>query len=605
MTERRQHYDVVVVGGGITGAITARRLSEAGKHVCVLEAGPAVGRTWDSYQGYVQDFLATLAKVPNAGYPNPPQAPSPTVLDINPVPPGGPPDTSGYFVQRGPFPFGSDYLRALGGTTLHWFAHSIRMMPNDFAIHTHYGVGRDWPLGYDDMVDAYAMAEREMAVAADVDEQRRLVPYPDGYVYPMTKVPASYLDATMGRAIDGASAIIDGTPYPLEVIGIPESRNTIPNPAYDRGKGYTPVGAVGAPTRGLRCEGNSSCIPICPVQAKYSALKTMAVAEALGTVVITQAVACTVDLDHDGTTVTGITYRRWPGTGGAPYDENTVTADLYVLAAHSVENAKLLVMSHLLGESGQVGRNLMDHPFIQHWALAPEPVGSFRGPGSTSGIESLRDGEYRKHIAAVRCDIGNWGWELDGAPFTNVVGGVFADGLFGAALRRRIAHDVPRQFRLGFLLEQLPSEDNVVSFDSGYNDALGLPRPVIDYHIDDYTRRGALLTGRLAAQVFEAMGATDHTSFDPQSAHYLTHDGQGFELMGAGHLCGTHRMGKSPSDSVVDPYQQHWQARNLFVVGGGSMVTVGTSNPTLTLAALTERSVPAMLEALDQRGPNR
>ena len=65
--------------------------------------------------------------------------------------------------------------------------------------------------------------------------------------------------------------------------------------------------------------------------------------------------------------------------------------------------------------------------------------------------------------------------------------------------------------------------------------------------------------------------------------------------MGAGHLCGTHRMGDDPATSVVDSEQRSWDHRNLFIVGAGSMPTIGTSNPTLTLAALACRTAAAIL----------
>ena len=38
---------------------------------------------------------------------------------------------------------------------------------------------------------------------------------------------------------------------------------------------YQVVGSVWDPYTGERCEGNASCVPICPVQAKYNALKTL------------------------------------------------------------------------------------------------------------------------------------------------------------------------------------------------------------------------------------------------------------------------------------------------------------------------------------------
>jgi choline dehydrogenase-like flavoprotein len=54
-------------------------------------------------------------------------------------------------------------------------------------------------------------------------------------------------------------------------------------------------------------------------------------------------------------------------------------------------------------------------------------------------------------------------------------------------------------------------------------------------------------------------------------------------------------MGDDPATSVVDSEQRSWDHRNLFVVGAGSMPTVGTSNPTLTLAALACRTAEAIL----------
>ena len=90
--------DVLIVGAGIAGAILARRLADAGQQVVVLEAGEATGRTWADYQSNIATMLASPAKVPNAGWTNSPAAPSPSVLDIRPLTPGGPPGTAGYFV---------------------------------------------------------------------------------------------------------------------------------------------------------------------------------------------------------------------------------------------------------------------------------------------------------------------------------------------------------------------------------------------------------------------------------------------------------------------------------------------------------------------------
>jgi choline dehydrogenase-like flavoprotein len=57
-------------------------------------------------------------------------------------------------------------------------------------------------------------------------------------------------------------------------------------------------------------------------------------------------------------------------------------------------------------------------------------------------------------------------------------------------------------------------------------------------------------------------------------------------------------MGDDAATSVVDPQQRSWDHENLYVVGAGSMPTIATSNPTLTLAALAFRSAAAVLEDL-------
>src|SRR5262249_41576085 len=153
-------------------AIVAKELAAAGKTVLLLEAGTDGSLGPSNYAARVAQFYATNAKVPNSPYPSEPDAPQPDVLDLpHSNPPDPYPSTTGYFVQQGPQPFGSDYTRSLGGTSLHWLAESLRMVPNDFMTKTLYDQGVDWPIQYETLEPYYCMAEEELGVAADVADQ--------------------------------------------------------------------------------------------------------------------------------------------------------------------------------------------------------------------------------------------------------------------------------------------------------------------------------------------------------------------------------------------------------------------------------------------------
>ena len=59
---------------------------------------------------------------------------------------------------------------------------------------------------------------------------------------------------------------------------------------------------------------------------------------------------------------------------------------------------------------------------------------------------------------------------------------------------------------------------------------------------------------------------------------------------GANHECGTARMGSDPASSVLDPYNECWDARGLYVTDAACFPSQGTQNPTLTILALTARA---------------
>jgi choline dehydrogenase-like flavoprotein len=232
------------------------------------------------------------------------------------------------------------------------------------------------------------------------------------------------------------------------------------------------------------------------------------------------------------------------------------------------------------------------------WGLMPSDAGAFRGPGSTSHIASFRDGAFRARHAAFIMPIDNWGWGWPAFSPGSDVAAALERNLFGVRLREHLRATVSRQFSLHCEFEQLPEAANRVTIDPAYLDRLGNYRPVINYDLSVYTRAGMAAGRAIARQIFARLGAEDFTQYQTSDPGYVTYEGDGFAFRGAGHLIGTHRMGTNSGNSVVDRDQRSWEHDNLYLVGAGSMVSTGTCNPTLTVAALGFKASEQILKRL-------
>ncbi|MGH9800149.1 MAG: GMC family oxidoreductase, partial [Blastocatellia bacterium] len=64
------------------------------------------------------------------------------------------------------------------------------------------------------------------------------------------------------------------------------------------------------------------------------------------------------------------------------------------------------------------------------------------------------------------------------------------------------------------------------------------------------------------------------------------------------HELGTARMGADPKKSVLNKFNQVWDAKNVFVTDGAAFVNSANQNPTLTILALTIRACEYLTEEM-------
>ena len=554
-------YDVVIIGSGVAGALVAWKLAQAKCQVLLLDAGEKHLEPADRAQ-FVKAFTEAnnKGKTPSQPYVNPNNSKfafSPDTTDFKLK--TDPPPPSPYYLQEGPKPFKSQYQRLVGGSTWAWRGNSPRYIPSDFKLKTLYPNlknAQDWPINYDDLEPWYCDAEDALGVSGDDKEWDGVFDAYRSRKFPLPKIAQAYGDLQLKKRLKGLK--IDGTE--VRFFGNPQARNSR---KYD-----------GRPA----CEGNSNCIPICPIQAKYDATVHVKKALKLGVELIERAVVTELKLDQAGN-IDEVTYKTWPdGTPGS------AKGKIVVLATHAIETPKILLMSRggqgIANASGLVGCNLMDHPGGEGAAIMPFPVYPFNGPQSTSCIDSFRNHKLRGESCAFRLTIGNDGWGRGKHPFDSLKD-LTDRKLFGAELRDELNHLVTRQLRISYATEQLPDPANRVVL-AAEKDGFDIQRPKISYTVDDYVFNGMKYAQKIIKVLFTELGAKENEwEFSDVVVDKF--------FSGSAHIMGTTMMGSDPQTSVVDAECRSHDHPNLFIAGGSVFPTGSCTNPTITLAALSLR----------------
>ena len=310
----------------------------------------------------------------------------------------------------------------------------------------------------------------------------------------------------------------------------------------------------------------------------YNGIHHVQRAEAKGVKVLAEAVVYKIDTDANNR----VTAVHWYS---ADRQSHQATGKVFVLACNALETPRLLLLAAnernpngIANSTDQVGRYMMDHSGFHCTFLANEPLWTGRGPAQSSCLVGRRDGAFRAEYSVNKIIVDNISRV---GPATQQA---LKLGLVGKALDDEIRRRAIFGVDLSISLEPLPDPKNRVTLSKDRRDPLGLACPDVYYDVGDYVRRGAVAAHKQLEHIGSLFGAVEFNITTALNAN--------------NHIMGGTVMGTDPKDSVVDGDGRAHDHDNLWLSGGGAMVSASVVNSTLTMAALGLKSADAIAKAL-------
>jgi choline dehydrogenase-like flavoprotein len=238
--------------------------------------------------------------------------------------------------------------------------------------------------------------------------------------------------------------------------------------------------------------------------------------------------------------------------------------------------------------SGELGHNLMDHHFragAEGMLDEPSLEDQYYYGNRPAGfyVPRFRNlfGDKREYLRGFgyQGSASRLGWQR--AVRELGVGGAFKDAMAE-----------PGDWQVGAIAfgEMLPNHANRVTLDPVKKDKWGLPVLAIDCATGENERLMRADMANDMAELFEAAGVRNVQPYDRGYA-----PGMGI------HEMGTARMGNDPRTSVLNRWNQVWDAPNVFVTDGAAMVSSSCVNPSLTYMALTARAADHAVNEMSRR----
>ncbi|MFT6754907.1 MAG: choline dehydrogenase-like flavoprotein, partial [Urechidicola sp.] len=174
---KKNTFDAIVVGSGISGGWAAKELTEGGLNTLVLERGPSVEHIKDYPTAFKNpwDFKHRTHLTQKELQERPIQSSHCDAGDKHFYVK----DSEHPYVQIKPFKWIRGYQ--VGGRSLTWGRQCYRFSDLDFEANSKDGNGIDWPIRYDDLKEWYDYVEDYVGISGSSDSLPHL---PDGVFLP-------------------------------------------------------------------------------------------------------------------------------------------------------------------------------------------------------------------------------------------------------------------------------------------------------------------------------------------------------------------------------------------------------------------------------------
>ena len=556
-----EEFDAIVVGSGISGGWAAKELTEKGLRVLLLERGKNVEHIKD----YVNARKAPWEFPHRGGRTHAMEEAYPVLKRDYPLNE----KNLDWWASDADSPYTEvkrfDWFRGyhVGGRSLMWGRQSYRWSDYDFEANARDGVAIDWPIRYADLAPWYDHVERHAGISGSQEQMPQL---PDGQFQPAMPLNCGE-ELVAGRLkglFDGRRRIIPGRVANLTV--------ALP--------GRAP------------CQYRNACWLGCPYGGYFST-QSSTLPAAVATERLTLkpfAIVTEVLYDRDRRRASGVRV-----VDAVTEHSTEYKAPVIFLCASTLNSTWILMRSAtdvwpdgLGSSSGELGHNLMDHHFRlgASGKLAEASLESRYYYGRRpNGFYIPR---YRNLFGDKRPYLRGFGYQGSASrdDWQRAVGELGIGAEFKDAMSQ------PGQWQIGATAfgEMLPNHDNRASIDETKTDKWGLPVLKIDCATGENERLMGIDMKNDMAEMLEAAGARD---VEPYDRGY-------FPGMGI-HEMGTARMGRDPRTSVLNEWNQVWDAPNVFVTDGACMTSSACQNPSLTYMALTARAADYAVKELKRR----